>query len=168
MSLTRPQLILQITGCLLGLWLTAIALHISLHPYLLTGPPSNPGDIILLWTIAPAIWWTAFIWLCDTVRSLYQDAIYVFLIGSCVGTAFGILAAVLLVDDEKWGPLVWGLGALWAVTLVVTAIAIYFVCSRRISCPGLGAEHTGECQSQNYEDLRGRSSESTIFSEEDN
>ncbi|KAH7391308.1 hypothetical protein BKA64DRAFT_677305 [Cadophora sp. MPI-SDFR-AT-0126] len=87
MSLTRSQVSRQISICLLILWHTATVVHISLYPYLLSDLPSNVGDVILLWKIAPVIWWTAFIWLCDITRPLYSDIVCVFLVGVCVGTA---------------------------------------------------------------------------------
>ncbi|PVH76361.1 hypothetical protein DL98DRAFT_641461 [Cadophora sp. DSE1049] len=159
MSLTRSQVIRQVSICLLILWLTAIAIHVSLYPYLLSGPPSNPGDVILLWKIAPVIWWTTFIWLCDLTRTLYRDVVYVFLVGSCVGSALGVLGAVFFVHEEKWGPLVWGLGALWAVTFVLTTIAVYFVCNEPTPYAKLGDARVDGDQDRNFARLEeGRSS----------
>jgi len=114
------------------------------------GSTSNPGDIILLWKVAPVVWWTTIIWLCNVARTLYRDAVYVFLVGSCVGGALGVLGAVLIVDEKTWGPLVWRLGALWPVTFVLTMITIYFVCGRPNLCSKLDGERGEEVYNSNY------------------
>lgn len=110
----------------------------------------------------------AFILLCHFTKPFYEYIVYAYFLGSCVGTAVGILGVVAVVETEKWGLLAWALGALWAITTAVTVIAVCFICNHS-SIDEEARRREGRDGGGHYESLEleeGRSSEETIIGEE--